>query len=156
MATRLTGFLLLLLPALSQAATSTSEPVLEELIVTAERVERNVQDTSIAITSINESTIRDFGMVGPDEFIPLAEELGLVGAIGDWVLRTACAQGRIWQRAGRPIRIGVNVSSQQVHKPGLVQRVHNELFQSPDPAYKSFTVSPAGASSGCSSRAGAS
>ena len=42
-------------------------PLLEEMIVTAERVESNVQDTAIAVTAISDSTIRDFGMVGPDD-----------------------------------------------------------------------------------------
>lgn len=54
------------------------------------------------------------GLVGPDEFIGLAEETGLINPIGEWVLRTACAQAKIWQSAGlSPVRMAVNVSIRQ-------------------------------------------
>ena len=52
------------------------------------------------------------GMVGPDEFIPLAEETGFIGPIGEWVLRMACKQARAWRDARLgPSRISVNVSA---------------------------------------------
>jgi len=55
------------------------------------------------------------GMHPPDDFVPLAEELGLIGPIGDWVLDAACAQSLAWRKAGRPaIRMTVNVSTCQV------------------------------------------
>jgi len=70
------------------------------------------------------------GMVGPDEFIPLAEETGLIGPIGEWVLRMACKQARAWRDARLgPSRISVNVSARQVEQPGLVRAVASALAE---------------------------
>ena len=68
----------------------------------------------------------DGEVVLPGEFIPLAEETGLILPIGEWVLRTACAQNRAWQEAGLPpVRVSVNLSSRQVTQidlPDVVMR----------------------------------
>ncbi len=59
-------------------------------------------------------TNEDLGSVPPLEFIPIAEETGLILAIGEWVLRAACRQSKIWRDEGLPpIRMAVNVSGQQ-------------------------------------------
>lgn len=58
----------------------------------------------------------ELGLVSPDKFIPLAEETGLIDAIGDWILREACTQGRRWHEAGYPLRIAVNLSTRQFRK----------------------------------------
>jgi diguanylate cyclase (GGDEF)-like protein/PAS domain S-box-containing protein len=71
------------------------------------------------------------GVIGPDRFIPLAEESGMIVALGDWVLHTACAQNRAWQQAGlAPLRISVNVSPRQFEEPQLVERVQCALARS--------------------------
>jgi diguanylate cyclase (GGDEF)-like protein/PAS domain S-box-containing protein len=73
----------------------------------------------------------EHGVIGPDRFIPLAEESGMIIALGDWVLRSACAQNRAWQRAGlAPLRISVNVSPRQFEDPQLVERVQRALADS--------------------------
>ena len=59
-------------------------------------------------------TNADLGSVAPSEFIPVAEETGLIIEIGDWVLRKACAQAKAWMDEGLPVpRMAVNVSGQQ-------------------------------------------
>ncbi len=68
------------------------------------------------------------GFVPPDEFIPLAEESGLIIEIGDWVLREACAQARRWRDAGGPDwQVAVNVSGVQFRDGSLVRRVSNAI-----------------------------
>jgi EAL domain-containing protein (putative c-di-GMP-specific phosphodiesterase class I) len=71
------------------------------------------------------------GMVSPGDFIPLAEETGLIIPIGEWVLRTACVQAKAWQNlVVEPIRIGVNISARQFHQTDLVRTVDSALRDS--------------------------
>lgn len=64
------------------------------------------------------------GLVPPERFIAVAEASGLIVPLGEWVLRTACAQGKAWQDAGlRPIRIAVNLSARQLSKKDLIADV---------------------------------
>ena len=68
------------------------------------------------------------GMVPPDEFIPLAEESGLVVPLGDWVLRAACRQIKVWSDAGlAPRQTAVNVSAVQLNRGHLVKSVKDAL-----------------------------
>jgi len=67
-------------------------------------------------------------MVSPAEFIPLAEETGLIEQIGAWVLRAACERNRAWQRQGMPpLRIAVNLSARQFVQVNLVSDVARVL-----------------------------
>ncbi|KEO84285.1 hypothetical protein EL26_05830 [Tumebacillus flagellatus] len=69
-----------------------------------------------------------FGFVPPDQFIPLAEEIGLIGKLGEWVMRTACAQNRSWQDLGLPpLRVAVNLSVGQFQYTNLVETVRSVL-----------------------------
>jgi len=64
------------------------------------------------------------GLVGPDRFIPVLEDTGLIQPVGEWVLRSACAQVRRWQEAGLgTCRIAVNLSVRQLQHHGIVERV---------------------------------
>ncbi|OWW20711.1 EAL domain-containing protein [Noviherbaspirillum denitrificans] len=68
------------------------------------------------------------GMIPPLRFIGLAEETGLIVPIGEWVLRTACAQAAAWQRAGLgPLRVGVNLSARQFAQHDLVNVIAGTL-----------------------------
>jgi diguanylate cyclase (GGDEF)-like protein/PAS domain S-box-containing protein len=70
----------------------------------------------------------EMGLIPPTQFIPLAEETGLILPLGEWVLRTACAQNRAWQLAGLPpIRVAVNLSAQQFKQPRLMDMIKQIL-----------------------------
>ncbi len=72
----------------------------------------------------------EMGLVSPAVFIPIAEEMGLIVPIGEWVLRTACAQNKAWQDAGLPsISMAVNLSPKQFRQPGLVKTVTKTLAE---------------------------
>jgi len=82
---------------------------------------------SLAIVGV-EALVRwqhpQLGLISPSEFIPLAEDTGLIVPVGEWVLRTACLQGRRWRDQGfAPIQIGVNISARQFHDQDLTQTV---------------------------------
>jgi diguanylate cyclase (GGDEF)-like protein len=86
-----------------------------------------------AITGV-EALVRwkhpDLGMVPPGQFIPLAEETGLIVPIGKWVLRTACAQVVDWQRRGLPsMRMAVNLSARQFADDSLVADIEAVLSE---------------------------
>jgi EAL domain-containing protein (putative c-di-GMP-specific phosphodiesterase class I) len=69
------------------------------------------------------------GVINPPEFVPIAEDAGLFTAIGDWVLRSACAQLRAWQQQGvKNVRIAVNLSMRQFAQETLVERVREALY----------------------------
>ena len=67
------------------------------------------------------------GLMPPMDFIPLAEESGLIIALGEWVLRRACADAAAWER---PLRIAVNLSPLQLHQASLPALVHEVLVES--------------------------
>ena len=69
----------------------------------------------------------ELGSVAPSRFIPLAEETGLIISIGEWVLKMACAQVSIWQRAGYQINVAVNVSGRQFKQKNMPQLVRQVL-----------------------------
>jgi diguanylate cyclase (GGDEF)-like protein/PAS domain S-box-containing protein len=73
----------------------------------------------------------DLGLIPPSEFIPLAEETGLIIAIGEWVLRTAALQSRKWQDAGlAPLTMAVNLSPRQFWYPGISRTITEVLHDS--------------------------
>jgi EAL domain-containing protein (putative c-di-GMP-specific phosphodiesterase class I) len=73
---------------------------------------------------------RERGWISPEKFIPLAEETGMIGAIGDWVIREACRQMKAWENGPlMNLRIAVNVSVQQFSKGNFVDTVLRTLWQ---------------------------
>jgi diguanylate cyclase (GGDEF)-like protein len=70
------------------------------------------------------------GLVPPLDFIPLAEETGLILPLGEWVLRTACTQNRAWQEQGLPpLRVSVNLSGRQLKQADLAGTVGRVLAE---------------------------
>lgn len=69
------------------------------------------------------------GLLSPTKFIPIAEEMGLISQIGEWVLRTACHQAQIWLKQGFRVQMSVNVSGRQFQQPNLFNIIENVLHE---------------------------
>ena len=69
----------------------------------------------------------ELGFISPAEFIPLAEETGIIIPIGEWVLRAACDQIKIWNEKGFPMNVSVNLSPEQFQQKGLAEIVMNVI-----------------------------
>ncbi len=67
------------------------------------------------------------GLVQPADFIPLAEETGLIAPIGLWVMEAACAQARRWQERGGDVSVAVNVSPRQLQRGAFIEEVRHVL-----------------------------
>ena len=75
------------------------------------------------------------GLVAPSQFIPAAEEAGLIGPIGEWVMREACSRARAWHEAShRPLQVAVNCSAQQFQREGFEEAVRDILRETGLPA----------------------
>ncbi len=88
-------------------------------------------DTGTGRTVAAEALIRWWhpqrGMIGPNTFIPVAEHVGLIGRIGQWVLETACAQLHVWRAAGHDLRVAVNFSVEQLRLRDIANTVAHTL-----------------------------
>jgi len=70
------------------------------------------------------------GMIPPAQFIPVAEETGLILPLGEWVLKTACKQAKNWQNSGYPsMRMAVNISARQFARRDFVEMLEQTLFE---------------------------
>ncbi|MCX4186555.1 PAS domain-containing protein [Methylophaga sp. OBS4] len=76
----------------------------------------------------------ELGLISPEDFIPVAEETGLIIPIGEWVLRCACLQARVWQNAGREnFRVSVNLSRCQLEQTDLAATLKRILHETECP-----------------------
>lgn len=82
------------------------------------------------------------GMISPDTFIPIAEETGLIVPIGEWALRTACRQNKLWQDAGLPpMIVSVNLSPRQFLQHSIVETIGQVLEETGlDPKYLDLEI----------------
>ncbi|SHH01473.1 diguanylate cyclase (GGDEF) domain-containing protein [Tepidibacter thalassicus DSM 15285] len=70
----------------------------------------------------------ELGFISPAKFIPIAEETGLIIPIGEWTLRSACKQNKLWQDMGfNPMRVAVNISAYQFQQEDFVEKVRQIL-----------------------------
>jgi diguanylate cyclase (GGDEF)-like protein len=83
-----------------------------------------------------------YGVLLPLDFIPLAEETGLIVSIGEWALHTACQQNKAWQEMGMdPISVAVNISTKQFMQPNFIPMIKNVLKTSKlEPKYLEVEV----------------
>ncbi|MCT2535228.1 EAL domain-containing protein [Aquibacillus koreensis] len=81
------------------------------------------------------------GSVSPAEFIPIAEETGQINAIGEWVIKTACKQNKIWYDQGHRLCVSVNVSARQLEQFDFVRMVKSALLETGlSPAYLELEI----------------
>ncbi len=78
----------------------------------------------------------EFGVISPDEFIPIAEDTGLIIPLGEWVMKTACYQAKKWldESPEKPLRVSVNLSMRQFQSEELLDMVQNAMRESELPA----------------------
>lgn len=69
------------------------------------------------------------GMISPVEFIPIVEQTGMIIRLGDWIMRMACAQAKMWAQLPTPVRIAINLSALQFKDKNLVKNLQNILTQ---------------------------
>ena len=104
----------------------------EELFVDYQPIVSLVDSTLIGFEALVRWRHPEFGLVPPKDFIPVAEETGLILAIGQTVLESACRQAREWLQtypASPPLFVSVNLSVKQFNQPGLVENIASLLGQ---------------------------
>jgi diguanylate cyclase (GGDEF)-like protein/PAS domain S-box-containing protein len=101
----------------------------EELFLEYQPIIDLLTDEAVGAEALVRWNHPQLGRVMPGDFIPLAEEIGLIGEIGDWVLQTACAELAAWRAAAptRPIVVSVNVSAFQLGSGELIRQVERAL-----------------------------
>jgi len=88
-------------------------------------------ERGISVEALLRWESRELGRVGPDDFIPIAEETGWIQDIGEWVLREACSQLCAWQAEGLSVRsVSVNISAIQLAQPSFTDKVRRILADS--------------------------
>lgn len=107
----------------------------EQLLLQYQPVVRIADGRLVGVEALIRWDEPTHGRIGPDRFIPVAEECGLIEYIGSWVLRTACTQGMRWIHRGfGEIRLAVNVSVRQMNADGFFTLVEEVLAETGFPA----------------------
>ncbi|MED1947928.1 MULTISPECIES: bifunctional diguanylate cyclase/phosphodiesterase [Brevibacillus] len=69
----------------------------------------------------------ELGIIPPNRFIPIAEETGMILALGEWILKQACKQNKIWHDQGYTLKVSVNLSARQIYQKDLVEMIKDIL-----------------------------
>jgi EAL domain-containing protein (putative c-di-GMP-specific phosphodiesterase class I) len=101
-----------------------------ELVLHYQPIVDVARDRIVAVEALVRWNHPRRGLLGPADFIELADRTGLIMPLGEWVLREACRQGREWCRLGFDLHVSVNVSAVQFRQPNFVARVAAILAQS--------------------------
>ncbi|ASJ52209.1 PAS domain S-box protein [Brevibacillus formosus] len=72
----------------------------------------------------------ELGIIPPNRFIPIAEETGMILALGEWILKQACKQNKIWHDQGYTLKVSVNLSARQIYQKDLVEMIKDILQES--------------------------
>lgn len=100
----------------------------EEFVLHYQPIVRIADERIVGVEALLRWRHPDRGMVAPGDFIPLAEETGLIVPLTDWVLHAACRQARAWQFAGMdPVHVAVNVSAAYLQRANLAHSVAGAL-----------------------------
>ena len=85
----------------------------------------------------------EFGAVSPAEFVPIAEDSGLIVEIGEWLFRSVCEQAVAWDRAGLPlVRIAINFGARQLEQADISQRLQTIILETgADPSHLGIEIS---------------
>ena len=94
------------------------------------------------VEALLDGTTKKFGEISPAQFIPMAEETGLIYRIGEWVLGAACQQARRWIDAGTRLRIAVNLSAHELQRGDVVRQARAALERWDLPAMRSNSRLP--------------
>jgi EAL domain-containing protein (putative c-di-GMP-specific phosphodiesterase class I) len=101
-------------------------------------------DVQCACVTSVEALVRwqhpELGLISPAQFIPFAEETGLIVEIGEWVLRTACQQVKQWQAQGLKVQVAVNLSPRQFKNPHLLATIHEIIGNDFDPQWLELEI----------------
>jgi EAL domain-containing protein (putative c-di-GMP-specific phosphodiesterase class I) len=106
----------------------------DELVVYYQPEMSLSQDRMIAVEALVRWEHPERGLLEPKDFVPLAEETGMIVEIGEWVLNQACKQIAAWRAGGTEIDVAVNMSARQLIQPDIVEVVRNALQTSGLPA----------------------
>lgn len=103
----------------------------KELFLNYQPIYNIIENKLVGAEALIRWNHKEYGMISPLKFIPIAEETGMIHSIGEWILLEACRQNRIWQGLGyKPIRVSVNVSVLQLETHGFSSMVKRILRES--------------------------